>query len=113
MRSTTSLLYRLARSVSTVSRIMPSLPPQRKPIVISGPSGVGKGTLYSLLFERNPDTFVLSVSHTTRSPRPGEQNGVHYHFVTKGDFLDLKAKGGFVERCALHLACRFRPRCWS
>ena len=77
---------------------MANLPPQRKPIVISGPSGVGKGTLYGLLFERNPDTFVLSVSHTTRAPRPGEQNGVHYHYVTKEDFLKLREQGGFVER---------------
>ncbi|KAK4234862.1 P-loop containing nucleoside triphosphate hydrolase protein [Achaetomium macrosporum] len=68
-----------------------------RPIVISGPSGVGKGTLYNLLFQRHPDTFTLSVSHTTRGPRPGEQDGVHYHFVTKEAFLELKAKDGFVE----------------
>ncbi|EGS21703.1 guanylate kinase-like protein [Thermochaetoides thermophila DSM 1495] len=68
-----------------------------RPIVISGPSGVGKGTLYGLLFQRHPDTFTLSVSHTTRPPRPGEQDGVHYHFVTREAFLELKAKDGFVE----------------
>ncbi|KAL2259762.1 hypothetical protein VTK26DRAFT_6450 [Humicola hyalothermophila] len=68
-----------------------------RPIVISGPSGVGKGTLYGLLFQRHPDTFTLSVSHTTRSPRPGEVDGVHYHFVTKEAFLELKANDGFVE----------------
>ncbi|AEO66507.1 5ab6f01e-a88a-42a9-be35-0c7130c08d5d [Thermothielavioides terrestris] len=68
-----------------------------RPIVISGPSGVGKGTLYKLLFQRHPDTFTLSVSHTTRSPRPGEKDGVDYHFVTKEAFLELKAKDGFVE----------------
>ncbi|KAK4183476.1 P-loop containing nucleoside triphosphate hydrolase protein [Podospora australis] len=68
-----------------------------RPIVISGPSGVGKGTLYGLLFQRHPDTFTLSVSHTTRGPRPGEQDGVHYHFVTKDEFLALKEKNGFVE----------------
>lgn len=95
MRSTS--LLRIARSKPFVYA-MPNLPPQRKPIVISGPSGVGKGTLYGLLFERNPDAFALSVSHTTRSPRPGEEHGVHYHYVTKQEFLDLKAKGGFVER---------------
>ncbi|KAL2753259.1 hypothetical protein ACRALDRAFT_1072210 [Sodiomyces alcalophilus JCM 7366] len=75
----------------------PNLPPDRRPIVISGPSGVGKGTLYNLLFTRHPDTFTLSVSHTTRGPRPGEQDGVHYHYVTKEAFLDLVAKDGFVE----------------
>ncbi|KAL2015766.1 hypothetical protein VTK56DRAFT_4857 [Thermocarpiscus australiensis] len=68
-----------------------------RPIVISGPSGVGKGTLYKLLFQRHPNTFALSVSHTTRSPRPGEQDGVDYHFVTREAFLELKANNGFVE----------------
>ena len=72
-------------------------PPDRRPIVVSGPSGVGKGTLYNRLFERHPDTFCLSVSHTTRAPRPGEQDAVQYHFVTMQDFEDLIAKDGFVE----------------
>ncbi|GAD92899.1 hypothetical protein SMAC_01050 [Paecilomyces variotii No. 5] len=75
----------------------PHLPPDRRPIVISGPSGVGKGTLYKRLFEKHPDTFALSVSHTTRKPRPGEQEGVDYHYVTKEDFQDLISKDGFVE----------------
>lgn len=72
-------------------------PVDRRPLVISGPSGVGKGTLYNLLFQRHPDTFTLSVSHTTRGPRPGEQDGVHYHYVTKEAFTDLVSKDGFVE----------------
>ncbi|KAK0726489.1 P-loop containing nucleoside triphosphate hydrolase protein [Apiosordaria backusii] len=71
--------------------------PDPRPIVISGPSGVGKGTLYGRLFQNHPDTFTLSVSHTTRGPRPGETNGVHYHFVTKDEFLALKAADGFIE----------------
>lgn len=69
----------------------------RRPVVISGPSGVGKGTLYNLLFQRHPDAFCLSVSHTTRGPRPGEKDGEHYHFVPMQDFEDLIAKDGFVE----------------
>lgn len=69
----------------------------RRPLVIFGPSGVGKGTLYNQLFQKYPDTFTLSVSHTTRGPRPGEQDGVHYHFVTKEVFQDLIGKDGFVE----------------
>lgn len=72
-------------------------PPDRRPIVISGPSGVGKGTLYKRLFDSHPDTFCLSVSHTTRGPRPGEQDGVDYHYVTMEAFEDLIAKDGFVE----------------
>jgi hypothetical protein len=72
-------------------------PSDRRPLVISGPSGVGKGTLYNKLFAAHPDTFTLSVSHTTRKPRDGEQDGVHYHFVSMQDFEDLIAKDGFVE----------------
>lgn len=79
------------------SRPAPNLPPNKLPVVISGPSGVGKGTLIKLLFERHPDTFAFSVSHTTRSPRNGEQNGVDYHFVTKEAFQALKEQNGFVE----------------
>ncbi|KAK7747853.1 guanylate kinase [Cytospora paraplurivora] len=75
----------------------PILPPDRRPLVISGPSGVGKGTLFKLLFARHPDTFTLSVSHTTRGPRAGEQPGVDYHFVTRAEFEDLIARDGFVE----------------
>lgn len=65
--------------------------------MVSGPSGVGKGTLYNRLFQSHPDTFCLSVSHTTRAPRPGETDGEHYHFVTMEDFEALIAKDGFVE----------------
>jgi guanylate kinase len=72
-------------------------PTDRRPIVICGPSGVGKGTLYKLLFDRHPDSFTLSVSHTTRSPRPGEQDGVDYHYVSMDDFESLIAAQGFVE----------------
>lgn len=53
-----------------------------RPLVICGPSGSGKSTLLKKLFKEFPHTFGFSVSHTTRSPRPGEENGVHYHFVT-------------------------------
>ncbi|KAI9150229.1 Guanylate kinase [Paramyrothecium foliicola] len=72
-------------------------PSDRRPIVISGPSGVGKGTLFKMLFERHPDIFTLSISHTTRSPRPGEQHGVDYYYVSKDDFKDLIAQDGFIE----------------
>ncbi|KAF7561544.1 hypothetical protein G7046_g2596 [Stylonectria norvegica] len=72
-------------------------PSDRRPIVISGPSGVGKGTLIKMLFQRHPEIFTLSVSHTTRSPRPGEQDGVDYHYVTKEAFRELIAQDKFVE----------------
>lgn len=73
-------------------------PTDRRPLVICGPSGVGKGTLIQMLFQRHPETFTLSVSHTTRAPRPGEQDGVHYHYVTKEQFQALIAEDKFVEQ---------------
>lgn len=68
-----------------------------RPIVISGPSGAGKSTILKRLFDEFPDKFGFSISHTTRSPRAGEENGREYHFVTKEEFLDLVDKKGFVE----------------
>jgi guanylate kinase len=64
--------------------------------VVTGPSGVGKGTLISALRERHPD-LGLSVSATTRRPRPGEEDGVAYHFLTEADFDRRLAQGEFVE----------------
>ena len=69
----------------------------RRPLVLSGPSGVGKGTLYKMLFQRHPETFTLSVSHTTRKPRPGEQEGVDYFYVSMEEFESLIDAEGFVE----------------
>ena len=77
-------------------------PTDRRPIIISGPSGVGKGTLFNMLFEKHPDTYTLSISHTTRSPRPGEKHGVNYYYVTKDDFRDLIAQDKFVEKFVPH-----------
>ncbi len=65
-------------------------------IVLSGPSGVGKGTVAKKLIERNPN-LALSVSCTTRAPRKGEVHGEHYFFVSKEQFLDDVGQGGFLE----------------
>ena len=65
-------------------------------IVLSGPSGSGKGTIIKSLLAARDDT-VLSVSMTTRPPRPGELDGVHYHFVTKEQFEQTIAQDGFLE----------------
>lgn len=82
------------------SRLTPTTaaPPQdRQPIVISGPSGVGKGTLSQRLFDTHPNTFTLAVSHTTRKPRAGEVEGVTYFFVSPPSFSSLVSQNTFVE----------------
>jgi guanylate kinase len=65
-------------------------------LVITGPSGVGKGTLIRGLMERLPQ-LELSVSATTRAPRPGERDGVEYHFLAREEFDRKVAAGEFVE----------------
>ena len=64
--------------------------------MITGPSGVGKGTLIRGLLERIPE-LELSVSATTRAPRPGEEDGVDYHFLTPSEFDSRVTAGDFVE----------------
>jgi guanylate kinase len=64
--------------------------------VITGPSGVGKGTLISRLLERMPE-LELSVSATTRPPRPGERDGVDYHFESEDDFDRMIGDGRLLE----------------
>jgi guanylate kinase len=75
---------------------------RRRPVVVCGPSGVGKGTLLGRLMAECPDDYGFSVSHTTRQPRPGEQNGVHYHFVSKDEMEAMIAEGGFIEYARVH-----------
>lgn len=70
---------------------------KNRPIVVSGPSGSGKSTLLGRLFKEYPDKFGFSVSHTTRGPRNGEQDGREYNFTTKDKFLKLVDEGGFIE----------------
>ena len=65
-------------------------------IALSGPSGSGKGTMVKALLSQREDT-VLSVSMTTRQPRPGEVDGVHYHFCTREQFEQTIAEDGFLE----------------
>jgi guanylate kinase len=64
--------------------------------VITGPSGVGKGTLIRTLLERIPQ-LQLAVSATTREPRPGEQDGVDYHFLSDAEFDRRVLEGEFLE----------------
>ena len=65
-------------------------------VVISGPAGSGKGTVLGELMEMHPN-YVFSVSATTRSPRPGEIDGKHYFFITRGEFERRVAEGDFLE----------------
>ncbi|VVB06052.1 unnamed protein product [Arabis nemorensis] len=73
-----------------------------KPIVISGPSGVGKGTLIAMLMKEFPSMFGFSVSHTTRAPRCMEKNGVHYHFTDKTVMEKEIKDGKFLEFASVH-----------
>ena len=66
-------------------------------IIVSGPSGVGKGTLLKRAFAESELPLVLSVSATTRPPRPGEGDGVHYRFLTTEDFETRRKNGEFLE----------------
>jgi guanylate kinase len=71
-------------------------PPPAPVFVITGPSGVGKGTLIRGLLQRIPE-LELSISATTRAPRAGERDGAHYHFLTTEEFERRVAAGEFVE----------------
>mmetsp|Transcript_5586 Transcript_5586/g.5775 ORF Transcript_5586/g.5775 Transcript_5586/m.5775 type:complete len:294 (+) Transcript_5586:64-945(+) len=73
-----------------------------EPIVFAGPSGVGKGTIVAKLMSLYPNHFGFCVSHTTRQPRPGEENGVHYHFVEKQAMEIAIANGEFIEFANVH-----------
>ena len=70
-------------------------------IVISGPSGVGKGTIYSKLLE-NDKSLTFSVSVTTRAPRQGERNGVDYFFISDEEYSRLLAENAFLEHATVH-----------
>ena len=70
-------------------------------IVLVGPAGVGKGSVVKELLE-SFDDYMLSVSATTRTPRPGEIDGVHYHFLEKSEFEIQLAKGELLEWAQVH-----------
>ncbi len=65
-------------------------------VVISGPSGVGKGTLLKRYLDEHKNCYI-SISATTREPRKGEQNGVSYHFITRAEFMQLIDTGEILE----------------
>ena len=69
--------------------------------VITAPSGAGKTSLIEALMREDP-TLKISVSYTTRAPRKGEKDGVDYHFVDQARFLDMRARGEFLESAEVH-----------
>ncbi|XP_043546704.1 guanylate kinase-like isoform X3 [Chiloscyllium plagiosum] len=90
-------------TVGCVLRIRPCRTTLRKimakprPVVVSGPSGAGKSTLLKLLLEEYDQVFGFSVSHTTRNPRRGEENGRDYYFVSREEMLHGIDAGEFIE----------------
>ncbi|WP_204368398.1 guanylate kinase [Neosynechococcus sphagnicola] len=80
-----------------------------KLIVLTGPSGVGKGTLLKLLLQRHPEVY-LSISATTRPPRPHEIDGQHYYFVSHEQFKQMVAQGDLLEWAEFAGNCYGTPR---
>lgn len=70
-------------------------------IFISGPSGVGKSTVIKEILQKKTD-LILSISYTTRPPRPGEQDGVDYFFISRKAFEEMIEKGSFLEWANVH-----------
>lgn len=73
-------------------------------IVISGPSGVGKGTIYNRLLDQDP-SLTFSVSVTTRQPRHTETEGVDYYFISDEEYKSLEEKDAFLEHARVHDHC--------
>jgi guanylate kinase len=74
--------------------------------VLAGPTAVGKGTVAAAVRERHPGVWI-SVSATTRAPRPGEVDGYHYHFVTEAEFDRMVADGELLEWAVVHGVARY------
>ena len=75
-------------------------------VVLAGPTAVGKGSVAAAVRERHPDVWI-SVSVTTRPPRPGEQDGVHYFFVSDDDFNGMVDRGDLLEWAVVHQSARY------
>jgi guanylate kinase len=75
--------------------------PGHRLVVLAGPTAVGKGTVSAYVREHFPDVW-LSVSATTRQPRPGEVEGVHYHFVDEAEFARMERDGELLESAVVH-----------
>ncbi len=89
-------------SRSVMESSSPSPPKAGQVVIISGPSGAGKTTLLRKLLKTCPLDLVHSVSATTRSPRPGEVDGVDYHFLSHAEFQRRREAGEFLECCEVY-----------
>lgn len=69
--------------------------------IVAAPSGAGKSSLVNALLAREPD-IQLSISYTSRGPRPGETEGAHYHFVSRETFESMVSRGEFFEHAVVH-----------
>lgn len=78
----------------------------RRLVVLAGPTAVGKGTVAAAVRSDHPDVWI-SVSVTTRPPRPGEVDGVHYHFIDDAAFDAMIADGELLEWAVVHRAARY------
>lgn len=81
--------------------MLPSTSTSGSLFIVAAPSGAGKSTLVNALLQKEPQ-IKLSISFTTRAPRPGERDGREYHFTTQEDFLARKANGEFLESAEVH-----------
>lgn len=87
----------------------PAAPEAKAPsrlVVLAGPTAVGKGTVAARMRDANPDVWI-SVSATTRAPRPGEVDGVHYLFVSDEEFDRMIEQGELLEWAVVHKAARY------
>lgn len=80
--------------------------PTSRLVVLAGPTAVGKGTVSRYIREHYPNV-LLSISATTRAPRPGEIDGEHYYFISDAQFDDMIARGEFLEWATVHNASRY------
>lgn len=83
--------------MNTIKRFLTMTANTLRPVVFCGPSGSGKSTLVKRLMGEFPEKLGFSISHTTRKPRPGEVDGVHYHFTNKEDMSEAINGGKFIE----------------
>jgi guanylate kinase len=85
---------------------LPGSPTASRLTVLAGPTAVGKGTLTAWVREHHPEIWI-SVSATTRRRRPGEQDGVHYHFVSEAEFDRMVAEDELLEWAVVHRGARY------